>query len=125
MIQIPDKFLRKEMASREIELPPQGDYAVAMIFLPKEPNARYFCEGVLERIIEEEGISLIGWRMAPVNEMACGFSARGTCPIVHQLFVEKGDLSQEEFIRKLIIIRKRAEKNMEFREKLHRVFLCM
>jgi glutamate synthase (NADPH/NADH) large chain len=112
MIQIPDKFLRKEMASREIELPPQGDYAVAMIFLPKEPNARYFCEGVLERIIEEEGISLIGWRMVPVNEMACGFSARGTCPIVHQLFVEKGDLSQEEFIRKLIIIRKRAEKEI-------------
>ena len=112
MIQIPDKFLRKEMKLREIELPQFGDYAVAMLFLPKEPNARYYCEGVLERIIEEEGLSLIGWRMVPVNEMACGFSARGTCPIVHQLFIEKGNYSQEEFNRKLIIIRKRAEREI-------------
>lgn len=112
MIQIPDAFLRKKMLEQEITLPQAGGYAVGMLFLPKEPNARYFCEGVLERIIEEEGLSLIGWRMVPVNEMACGFSARGTCPIVHQLFVEKGNLNKEELNRKLLIIRKRAEREI-------------
>jgi len=112
MIQIPDAFFRKEMETQEVSLPELGDYAVGMLFLPKEPNARYFCEGVLEKIIEEEGLSLIGWRMVPVNEMSCGFSARGTCPIVHQLFVGKENLTEEEFQRKLIIIRKRAEKEI-------------
>ena len=112
MLQVPDAFLRKEMALQDVQLPAEGEYAVAMIFLPKEPNARYYCEGVLERIIEEEGLELLGWRIVPVNENACGFSARGTCPIVSQIFVARNGMEETAFQRKLIVIRKLAEKEI-------------
>ena len=126
MIQVPDVFLRKAMLEKGVSLPAEGDYAVGMVFLPKEPNARYYCEGVLERIIEEEGQKLIGWRIVPVNENACGFSARGTCPIVAQVFVDRNGQDEEAFLRKLIIIRKRAEREIlrSGRDYVEGFYLC-
>ncbi len=61
-----------------ITLPQEGSYGVGMVFLPMEPNARYYCEGIFERILKEEGQELIGWRDVPVNDKACGVSAQGT-----------------------------------------------
>ena len=36
LIQLPDAFLRAECATLGIELPAFGDYAVAMVFLPRD-----------------------------------------------------------------------------------------
>ena len=36
LIQIPDQFLRDEMAKQGVTLPRAGDYGVGMVFLPKE-----------------------------------------------------------------------------------------
>ncbi len=44
LIQLPHKFLTKVAAELQLTLPAEGDYGVAMVFLPQEPNARYFCE---------------------------------------------------------------------------------
>jgi hypothetical protein len=44
LIQIPDQFFREEMLAQGIKLPPQGDYGVGMIFLPKEHASRLACE---------------------------------------------------------------------------------
>ena len=37
LIQIPDRFLREEMAGQGVQLPPAGEYGVGMVFLPQEP----------------------------------------------------------------------------------------
>ncbi|MCT4686793.1 glutamate synthase large subunit [Vallitalea sp.] len=110
LIQIPHEFLKKEMASLDFTLPEEGDYGVGMIFLPQEPNARYFCEGVFEKYLTSENLELIGWRHVPVNERACGLTARGTIPVVHQIFIKRGNLSTTEFETKLYIVRKLVEK---------------
>src|ERR1700679_853866 len=36
LIQIPDKFFRKNCSKWGIQLPAEGDYAVGFVFLPKE-----------------------------------------------------------------------------------------
>ncbi|SCY43071.1 glutamate synthase large subunit [Alkaliphilus peptidifermentans] len=108
-IQIPHEFLKKEANKINITLPNMGDYAVGMIFLPREPNARLFCEGVLERIIREEGQSLLGWREVPINEDACGESARATRPVVAQIFIDRRGQSLDAFERKLFILRKQVQ----------------
>lgn len=110
LIQIPHDFLSKKAVELGFNLPPEGHYGVGMIFLPQEPNARYFCEGICERVLEKENLELIGWRNVPQNTEACGLTAAGTRPLVHQLFIHRGDYSSLEFERKLYIVRKRIEK---------------
>lgn len=109
LIQIPHDFLAKETEKLGFTLPEAGKYGVGMIFLPQEPNARYFCEGICERELEKEDLTLLGWRNVPINQDACGLTARGTCPMVHQLFINQGDYSDTEFNTKLYIVRKQIE----------------
>ncbi|WP_408625501.1 glutamate synthase large subunit [Crassaminicella thermophila] len=109
MLQIPHEFLKKETEKLDIKLPDEGDYAVGMLFLPRHPNVRLFCEGIFEKVLREENQKLIGWREVPVNEKACGESARATRPIVMQVFIDRNKQEKYEFERKLLIIRKRVQ----------------
>ncbi len=110
LIQVPHKFLAKKVKECGFELPAAGEYGVGMLYLPQEPNARNFCEGVCEKVIANEGLSLLGWRIVPQNVDACGTVAGGTRPVVEQLFIAKGDLDDKAFERKLYVVRKQIEK---------------
>jgi glutamate synthase domain-containing protein 2/glutamate synthase domain-containing protein 1/glutamate synthase domain-containing protein 3 len=109
LIQIPDEFFRIQCGMLGIELPEAAEYAVGMIFLPREPAARLQCEGIFERIVDEEGQYVIGWRDVPVDNRVIGETARGTEPTIRQIFIESSCSSQKEFEKKLYIIRKRTE----------------
>jgi glutamate synthase (NADPH) large chain len=113
LVQIPDEFFRICCDNEGIILPKLGEYAVGMVFLPKEPAIRYQCEGILERIIKEEGQKILGWRDVPTDNRGIGETARGTEPIIRQVFIENCLKSQVEFERKLYIIRKRAENEVK------------
>ena len=110
LIQIPHKFLTKKTAELGYTLPDECEYGVGMFFLPQEPNARNFCEGICEHVLDEEKLELIGWRNVPQNIEACGLTAAGTRPVVHQLFIRRGNYSPLQFERKLYIVRKLIEK---------------
>ena len=69
LIQIPDAFLREELATQGVRLPPLGQYGVGMVFLPKEPASRLACEYEIERAIKDEGQVLLGWRDVPVDDI--------------------------------------------------------
>ncbi|MGE5626582.1 MAG: glutamate synthase-related protein [Solirubrobacterales bacterium] len=109
LIQIPHSFFKKEMELSGSSIPEIGEYAVGMLFLPREPNIRLFCEGIFEKILKEENLRLIGWRQVPVNEKACGESARATRPVITQVFIQKNGQSAKEFNQQLFIVRKRAQ----------------
>ncbi|SKC84242.1 glutamate synthase (NADPH/NADH) large chain [Maledivibacter halophilus] len=110
MFQIPHEFLKRETKKMNIDLPKDGNYAVGMLFLPRQPNARLYCEGVFEKILKKEDQRLIGWREVPVNEEACGECARATRPVVMQVFIDKADQNDDVFERKLLLVRKQVEK---------------
>jgi glutamate synthase (NADPH/NADH) large chain len=109
MIQIPHLFLSKETEKLGFSLPNEGEYAVGMIFFPQDPNARIYCEGIFERYLEKENLRLLGWRNVPIQEHAAGINARGTHPVVHQIFIAKDNLDSTTFERKLYIVRKQIE----------------
>lgn len=109
LLQIPHMFFMGEAKKNDFTLSGEGQYAVGMVFLPRHPSARLFCEGVFERIIREEGQILLGWREVPVNVEACGESAKATRPVVTQIFIDKGNQEQAAFERKLLLIRKRVQ----------------
>jgi glutamate synthase (ferredoxin) len=110
LIQIPHKFFARECAALGFTLPPPGAYGVGMVFLPVEPKQRLLVEGVLERIAREEGLTVLGWRDAPVNVDAIGRVARASQPYIEQIFIRGSfGMTQDELERKLYIVRKRAE----------------
>jgi glutamate synthase domain-containing protein 2/glutamate synthase domain-containing protein 1/glutamate synthase domain-containing protein 3 len=109
LTQIPDEFLRICCDNLGIILPKAPKYGVGMVFLPREPAARLQCEGIFERMIEEEGQKVLGWRDVPVDNRVIGETARGTEPAIRQIFVESTCSSQKEFEKVLYIIRKRTE----------------
>jgi glutamate synthase domain-containing protein 2/glutamate synthase domain-containing protein 1/glutamate synthase domain-containing protein 3 len=110
LIQIPHKFFARECAKLGFTLPPAGEYGVGMVFLPVEPHARRRTEGIMERIVMEEGLSVRGWRDTPIEGAAIGRVARVSQPYIQQIFVARGKgMTEDQLERKLYVVRKRAE----------------
>src|ERR1700704_1748463 len=72
LIQIPHEFFARECPKLGFTLPPAGAYGVGMIFLPVEKHQRLQCEGILERVVREEGMTVLGWRDTPTYASAIG-----------------------------------------------------
>jgi glutamate synthase domain-containing protein 2/glutamate synthase domain-containing protein 1/glutamate synthase domain-containing protein 3 len=110
LIQIPHRFFAREAHALGFSLPGPGEYGIAMCFLPVDRQQRLTCEGFLERIAREEGLTVLGWRDTPLGVNAIGRVARASQPYIEQLFVGRPPhLDQEAFERKLYLVRKRAE----------------
>ena len=110
LIQIPHKFFARECGKLGFSLPEPGTYGVGMTFLPVEKHPRLQCEGILERIVREEGLTLLGWRDTPVYASAIGRVARASQPYIQQIFVGSASgMGEDAFERKLYLVRKRAE----------------
>ncbi|MCU1272902.1 MAG: glutamate synthase large subunit, partial [Bryobacterales bacterium] len=110
LIQIPHKFFARECAQLGFTLPEPGEYGVGMVFLPVEKHQRLQCEGILERIAREEGLTVLGWRDTPIDGSAIGRVARNSQPYIEQIFVRRApEMTEDALERKLYVVRKRAE----------------
>ncbi len=110
LIQIPHEFFVRVCGKLGFTLPEPGHYGVGMVFLPVEPQLRLQCEGIFERIAREEALSVLGWRDTPVNSDAIGRQARASQPYIEQIFIRaSAGMSQDEFERRLYVVRKRTE----------------
>ncbi|MGZ9060014.1 MAG: glutamate synthase subunit alpha, partial [Burkholderiaceae bacterium] len=116
LIQIPDAFYRDELAKQGIDLPPQGEYGVGMIFLPREHASRQACEQELERTVRAEGQTVLGWRDVPVDrEMPMSPLVKDREPIIRQVFIGRGAdvMVPDALERKLYVIRKAASHKIQ------------
>lgn len=84
LTQMPDGFLREVVA---FELPPVGEYAAGLAFLPRDATARRTQKAGIERIAAEEGLTVLGWRAVPTVNEHLGKLADEARPSFEQLFV--------------------------------------
>ena len=111
LLQIPHKFFAEESEKLGFELPEQGAYAVAMVFLPHAKGDRELCLRVIEKFVLDEGQSVLGWRDVPRNAEALGWLAREREPVIQQIFIARAKgLDTDAFERKLFVIRKQIER---------------
>lgn len=115
LMQIPQEFLRRECREIGLELPTPGDYAVGMVFLPPNPLHRQQCQEVFERIVQQEGHRLLGWRDVPVDSAAIGSVAHQAEPVIRQVFIRRNPALQTEadFERKLYVLRRLTASTVE------------
>ncbi len=109
MLQIPHEFFSIACDNLGIDLPKEGKYGIGMVFLPRETTFTSQCEGIVERVVQEENQKMLGWRDVPRDSRLIGETAKGTEPVIKQIFIGNNCKNQEEFEKKLYIIRKRAE----------------
>ena len=103
LIQIPDRFLREVV---EFTLPPLGSYATGIAFIQDVE----FDQSILERVAEEEGVAILGWREVPTNPEGLGKTALSTMPTFKQIFIVARDGSSDMALeRKAFCFRKRVE----------------
>jgi len=113
LLQIPHAFFGREALRLGFHLPSPGEYGVGMIFLPVERTERILCEGILERIVQEEGLTLLGWRDIATDATRIGRLARGSQPYIEQIFIERAPgMDADVLERKLYVVRKRAEREV-------------
>ena len=113
LLQIPHELFQEEMAAQGINLPPAGDYAVAMCFFSADPAECRHHQAILEAAVMHHRQKIIGWRTPPVNVEALGPSARDSMPSFRQLFIGR-ECEPEAFEQVLCTIRKRAGRNARF-----------
>ncbi|MFO0730870.1 MAG: glutamate synthase large subunit [Nitrospiraceae bacterium] len=107
---MPHEFLKRATKDIGLKLPGPGEYGVGMVFLPPDAEARKQCETLFTRVIKDAGAKLIGWRDVPVKSDMIGPVARRTEPFMRQVFIARGIFTEEEFERKLYVIRKCVER---------------
>ena len=122
LVQIPDVYLRQDMAARGVNLPPPGEYGVGMVFLPKENASRIACEQEIERAVRAEGQVVLGWRDVPVDhDMPMSPTVRAKEPVIRQIFIGRGPdiMVTDALERKLYVIRKSSGHAIQALNLLH------
>ncbi|KQR25336.1 glutamate synthase large subunit [Microbacterium sp. Leaf151] len=116
LTQMPDAFLR---AVVDFTLPPVGEYAAGMVFLPLGHDERAAMKAGIEEIARHENLEVLGWREVPVEHENLGKLAYEARPAFEQLFVARpavGDqpaLSGIALDRRVYRLRKRARHEID------------
>jgi len=110
LLQIPDLLLRNWAQNKGLNLPPKGEYGVAMCFMPQDDVARAHVTEQFEKFTAKEGQKLIGWRDVPVTQEGLGKAVIDSMPVIQQAIIARGEncADQDAFERKLIVIRKQT-----------------
>src|SRR6266516_6637667 len=103
-VQVPDAFLR---AAVPFALPAKGEYAVGTAFLPTDEAVRDKVVALVETVVADEHLTVLGWRDLPIEPHGLGPTARGVMPAFAQLFV--GGASGMDLERRAFCLRKVAE----------------
>ncbi len=111
LIQTPDAFLRAVCQEQGLTLPAFGQYAVGMIFLPRQEKARTAAIELIERMIKLEGQKVLGWRQVPVDRAGLGETVKNSEPDIRQIFIGRAaDIADvDTFERRLFVIRKQIQ----------------
>lgn len=107
LIRVPDAFYR---AGVNFTLPAEGSYATGIAFVAAGKDLK----AEVEKLANEEGLTVLGWRTLPINSSSLGKTALSVMPDFLQLFIAgKNNESGIELDRKAFCLRKRAEHSLD------------
>ena len=115
-IQLPHNFF-KTVCQTEcgFDVPDEGDYGVGFAFLSQNEEERNVEEQIIEDIVGEEGLEMIGWRDVPVCSEILGKASAACEPRMRQFFVGRGEVAAGlELERKLYIVRRLATHRIRY-----------
>ncbi|XP_060085538.1 ferredoxin-dependent glutamate synthase 1-like, partial [Ylistrum balloti] len=114
LMQMPDAFMRGVTKAEGIELPPEGEYGVGVLFLRSDDGVQREAQTIIEKVTVARGHEFLGWRTVPVDSTAIGELARQKEPVTKQFFIKKSSryTNRDHFERELFLVRKQMEHDL-------------
>ncbi|KAL5226507.1 hypothetical protein ABZP36_014772 [Zizania latifolia] len=106
LVALPHNFFKEVTKDAGFELPPRGEYAVGMVFLPIDEKRRERSKAEFQKVAESLGHVVLGWRQVPTDNSDLGASALQTEPVIEQVFLTKSSSSKADFEQQLFILRR-------------------
>ncbi|MCL4110102.1 UNVERIFIED_CONTAM: hypothetical protein GTU68_024947 [Idotea baltica] len=110
---LPHAFIKRvAKESLNVDVPEEGHYGAGIVFLPTDETERIACKAIINKIIEEQGQTLLGWREVPTEPVKAdiGPTSLASEPVIEMLLVGAADgLDKEALERQLFVIRKDGE----------------
>ncbi|MBD1892845.1 glutamate synthase-related protein [Coleofasciculus sp. FACHB-SPT9] len=113
MTAIPWELLGEWLATQSIEMPPTQQTGVAMVFLPQDTEAASRAKDIVRKTLEQEELTVLGWREVPVQPQVLGIQAKENQPRIEQLICTSTHLQGDELERKLYLARCRIGKALK------------
>lgn len=111
LLQKPDRFFRMVAEERGWRL--AKNYAVGMIFLSQNDELANASRRIVEEELQNETLSVVGWREVPTNPDVLGEIALSSLPRIEQIFVNApAGWRPRDMERRLFVARRRIEKRI-------------
>jgi glutamate synthase domain-containing protein 2/glutamate synthase domain-containing protein 1/glutamate synthase domain-containing protein 3 len=114
LTQIPYRIFREEAKRLGHAVSDDSELAVGFIFLPHDnAYAQARCKAIVEDVVEERNLFLLGWREVPINIRVLGGKAQATMPRIEQALIARGPgISGDEYERLLFLARNQIERRV-------------
>lgn len=112
LMQKPDTFFRAIAQEKQWSL--GRKYAVGMIFLNTDPILAENARHTVRQELEQETLTVLGWREVPVEDSVLGDIAKENRPQIEQIFINApAGWVAKDVERRLYMARRRIEKRLE------------
>lgn len=90
------------------------NYAVGMMFLSQNEEEARLSRRIVEEELQNETLSIVGWREVPTNPDVLGEIALSSLPRIEQIFVNApAGWRPRDMERRLFVARRRIEKRVQ------------
>jgi glutamate synthase (ferredoxin) len=115
LTQIPHRLFYRDSYRLGLHLQPGLPFGVGAFFLPTTGEALAASVRMIEAVLTEDGLPILGWREVPVNPAALGPTAQASCPVLRQILVGRPALITDEdaWERALYLARREMERRAE------------
>lgn len=115
LMQIPHDFFKNVCREEKIKIPDLNEYGAGLVMLPRDEKEREHCMSLFEKVVKAEEQEFLGWRKIPTVDNIIGDIALACEPRIFQVFIGqgKGIKDSAHFSRKLYVIRKIMEKQIQ------------
>ena len=108
LIKKPESFFRtvaKELFGQDLN----ANFGVGMVFFSRDGGKAAHARQVLEQEVAAQGLNVVGWRLVPTDASVLGRIALESMPNIEQIFIDGGNLDDQDLNRKLFFARRLAE----------------
>ena len=108
LTQIPRKLVERELRARNIDSVDPADVGLGMVYLPQaDTTTNAQAAEIVNRVLAEQEIPLLGWRQVPVDVAALGAIAAQSAPDIQQILVQRPHgMDDTAFERALYVARR-------------------
>ena len=122
--QLPVKLFFETVPSLGSKIRGGDELGVGMLFMPRDPEASSLCKALVEYVLSQRGLTLLGWRTVPIDLSVIGDSAALTAPDIRQVLVKKNHGAMSDtFERSLYLARKEIERHA-WKAKMSGFYVC-